>query len=44
MPVTGIPMPFISYGGTSMVFIMAAMGIVLNIAKVSKTVDKKQLS
>lgn len=33
MPVTGIPMPFISYGGTSMVFIMAAMGILLNISK-----------
>ena len=41
MPVTGIPMPFISYGGTSMVFIMAAMGIVLNIAKVSKAVENK---
>ena len=41
MPVTGIPMPFISYGGTSMVFIMAAMGILLNIAKVSKAVENK---
>ncbi|MCQ2969117.1 MAG: putative lipid II flippase FtsW [Clostridium sp.] len=44
MPVTGIPMPFISYGGTSMVFIMAAMGIVLNIAKVSKAAEKKELA
>ena len=41
MPVTGIPMPFISYGGTSMVFIMGAMGILLNIAKVSKALENK---
>lgn len=43
MPVTGIPMPFISYGGTSMVFIMAAIGIVLNIAKNSKVIEKKSI-
>ena len=44
MPVTGIPMPFISYGGTSMVFIMAAMGILLNISKVSKSLEKNELA
>lgn len=33
MPVTGIPLPFISYGGTSLVTNMIAMGIVLNISK-----------
>jgi cell division protein FtsW len=36
MPLTGIPLPFISYGGTSFVFLMAAMGILLNISKQSK--------
>lgn len=36
MPLTGIPLPFISYGGTSFVFLMMAMGILLNISKQSK--------
>ena len=31
MPITGIPLPFISYGGTSMVTSINAIGIVLNI-------------
>ena len=33
MPVTGVPMPFISYGGTSLVINMTAMGIILNISR-----------
>ena len=33
MPVTGIPLPFISYGGTSLITNMMAIGIVLNISK-----------
>ncbi|NTW27615.1 MAG: putative lipid II flippase FtsW [Candidatus Moranbacteria bacterium] len=33
VPLTGIPLPFISYGGTSLVFLMAAIGILLNISK-----------
>ncbi len=36
MPLTGIPLPFISYGGTSFIFLMAAMGILLNISKQSR--------
>ncbi|MFA6184032.1 MAG: putative lipid II flippase FtsW [Parcubacteria group bacterium] len=36
IPLTGIPLPFISYGGTSFIFIMVAMGILLNISKQSK--------
>ncbi|NLZ38251.1 MAG: rod shape-determining protein RodA [Firmicutes bacterium] len=31
MPVTGIPLPFISYGGSSLLMNMMAIGIVLNI-------------
>ena len=33
VPLTGIPLPFISYGGTSLVFLMSAIGILLNISK-----------
>lgn len=36
IPLTGIPLPFISYGGTSMVFLMSAIGILLNISKQTK--------
>jgi cell division protein FtsW len=32
-PLTGIPLPFISYGGTSMVAMLAGLGVVLNIAE-----------
>lgn len=33
MPVTGVPLPFISAGGSSMVFTMAGVGILLNISR-----------
>lgn len=33
LPVTGLPMPFISYGGTSMLFSGLLIGILLNISK-----------
>jgi cell division protein FtsW len=33
MPLTGIPLPFISYGGTSLVISLLGMGILLNISK-----------
>jgi cell division protein FtsW len=32
-PLTGIPLPLVSYGGTSLVVILAAVGILLNIAR-----------
>ncbi len=35
VPLTGIPLPFISYGGTSLVFLMSSIGILLNISKQS---------
>jgi len=33
MPVTGVPLPFISAGGTSVLITMTAMGILLNISR-----------
>ncbi len=38
-PVVGIPLPFISYGGTSLIVTMAAIGILVNIGKVGAAKD-----
>ncbi|WP_392486375.1 stage V sporulation protein E [Haloimpatiens sp. FM7315] len=37
MPVTGVPLPFISYGGSSLVFNMFAMGTLLNVSRQTNT-------
>lgn len=37
MPVTGVPLPFISYGGSSLLLNMMAMGILLNISRQIET-------
>ncbi|HZJ57382.1 MAG TPA: putative lipid II flippase FtsW [Clostridia bacterium] len=37
MPATGLPLPFISAGGSSLAFFMASIGVLLNISKYSKT-------
>ncbi len=36
MPATGITLPFVSYGGTSICIFLGAMGIMMNIAKQQK--------
>lgn len=33
IPTTGITLPFISYGGTSVLFLLAEMGVVLNVSR-----------
>ncbi len=35
-PVVGIPLPFISYGGTSLIVTMAAIGILVNIGRLGE--------
>ena len=33
LPTTGLPIPFISYGGSQTIFTLASIGILLNISK-----------
>ncbi len=42
MPVTGMPLPFFSYGGTALAITMAEMGIVLNISRHCKNIGKRK--
>jgi len=45
IPATGISLPFISYGGSSMLFLMASVGILLNISTYSRTpAEESELS
>jgi len=36
MPMTGVPLPFISYGGSAMMAALAAAGILINVSKQTK--------
>lgn len=44
MPNTGVSLPFVSYGGSSVMFLMIEMGIVLNISKNVGTISKSSKS
>ncbi len=43
LPVTGIPLPFISFGGSSLVITMAAAGLLVNVARQGETSGLRRL-
>jgi len=40
LPTTGLPLPFISYGGTSLLFLCISIGILINIALSNEVTNK----
>jgi cell division protein FtsW len=40
LPLTGLPLPFVSYGGTALMMLLAAMGVLHNIAMQSAAVQR----
>lgn len=44
LPTTGVPMPFVSYGGTAVLFYSAAIGILLNISAQAGTYPREDFS
>jgi cell division protein FtsW len=44
LPVTGVPLPFVSFGGSSLVFVMAAVGICLNLSQYARPAPSKHVT
>ena len=36
LPLTGVPLPFVSHGGTALMIVMAGVGIMINVSKHAK--------
>lgn len=43
LPNTGLPLPFVSYGGSNLVFTMAMVGVLLSILRRSKTAEMAEI-
>jgi cell division protein FtsW len=42
MPLTGVPLPFISYGASNLVVLLGAMGLLLNVAATGGTAKREE--
>lgn len=42
LPITGVPLPFVSYGGSSLLFSMLAAGLLLNVARHAQLPDPRR--
>ncbi len=42
MPLTGIPLPFVSYGGTSLLALFLAVGVLLGVSRYTQTAEVEQ--
>ncbi|MFQ7840799.1 MAG: FtsW/RodA/SpoVE family cell cycle protein, partial [Thomasclavelia spiroformis] len=42
LPITGITLPFLSYGGSSLLSYMIAMGIFLDMEKQTRIIERKK--
>jgi len=40
LPVTGVPLPFVSYGGTSLIILMFAVGLLANVARAQRAGER----
>ena len=43
IPPTGIPLPFISYGGTSLIVMLASVGILLNLSQYTELPPQRRM-
>ena len=44
LPITGVPLPFVSFGGSSLVVLMFGAGMLLNVAKQGRPVEAARRS
>lgn len=42
VPFTGIPLPFVSYGGSSLVVLLAAVGVLLNVSRYAREPEERR--
>ena len=42
IPNTGVTLPFVSYGGTSLVFLLVEIGIVLSVSRQIEPISKME--